>query len=49
MIIYIIGLSVGKTTLAKNLYKSIKERASNVLWFDGDTLKKLFQVMENMI
>ena len=42
MIIYIIGLSgAGKTTLAKNLYKSIKERASNVLWFDGDTLKKI--------
>ena len=42
MIIYIIGLSgAGKTTLAKNLYKSIKKKAPNVLWFDGDSLKKI--------
>jgi len=42
MIIYIIGLSgAGKTTLAKDLYKSIKKKSQNVLWFDGDFLKKI--------
>ena len=42
MIIWITGLSgAGKTTLAGALYKSIKKKSSNLLWIDGDALKKI--------
>ena len=42
MIIWITGLSgAGKTTLAGALYKSIKKKSPNVLWIDGDALKKI--------
>ena len=42
MIIWITGLSgAGKTTLARALYKSIKKKSPNILWIDGDELKKI--------
>ena len=42
MIIWITGLSgAGKTTLARALYKSIKKKSPNILWIDGDNIKKI--------
>jgi len=42
MIIWITGLSgAGKTTLGQTLYKSIKRKSPNIIWIDGDVLKKI--------
>ena len=43
MIIWITGISgAGKTTLAKELIKKIKEKYNNVLSIDGDIIRELF-------
>jgi len=40
---WITGLSgAGKTTIGKLLYKKIKEKYPNTVFFDGDTLRKVF-------
>ena len=43
MILWISGISgVGKTTLARKLYKLIKKKTDNVVWIDGDQFRKIF-------
>ena len=43
MIIWITGISgAGKTTLAKELIKKIKEKCNNVIGIDGDIIRELF-------
>ena len=43
MILWISGISgVGKTTLARKLYKLIKKKTNNVVWIDGDQFRKIF-------
>ena len=43
MIIWITGISgAGKTTLAKELIKKIKEKFNNVIGIDGDIIRDLF-------
>ena len=43
MIIWITGISgVGKTTLAKVLYKKLKKKNSKIVHIDGDRFRKLF-------
>ena len=43
MIIWITGISgAGKTTLAKELIKKIKEKFNNVIGIDGDIIRELF-------
>ncbi len=42
MVIWITGLSgAGKTTLGKSLYKDLKKKFPNTLWFDGETTNRL--------
>ena len=42
MVIWITGLSgVGKTTLAQSIYKLLKKKYKNLIWFDGDTMRDL--------
>jgi cytidine diphosphoramidate kinase len=41
MVIWLIGLSgAGKTTIAKQLYKKIKEKHANTVFLDGDRLRE---------
>ena len=43
MIIWITGISgVGKTTLAKKLYKTLKKKITNIVHIDGDQFRKMF-------
>ena len=43
MIIWIVGLSgVGKTTLGRSLYKELKKKQKNLIYFDGDELRKVW-------
>lgn len=42
-VFWITGLSgAGKTTIGKLLYERIKEKYPNTVFFDGDTLRKVF-------
>lgn len=42
MVIWITGLSgAGKTTLAQSIYKLLKKKYKNLIWFDGDTMRDL--------
>lgn len=42
-VFWITGLSgAGKTTIGKLLYEKIKEKSSNTVFFDGDTLREVF-------
>ena len=42
MIIWITGISgVGKTTLAKKLYKTLKKKIKNIVHIDGDQFRKM--------
>ena len=43
MILWIVGLSgVGKTTLGKSLYKELKKKNKNLIFLDGDELRKVW-------
>lgn len=43
MVYWITGLSgAGKTTIGKLLYKKVKEKYPNTVFFDGDALRKVF-------
>lgn len=42
-VFWITGFSgAGKTTIGKLLYEKIKEKSSNTVFFDGDTLRQVF-------
>lgn len=42
-VFWITGLSgAGKTTIGKLLYEKIRKQCSNVVFFDGDTLRQVF-------
>ena len=43
MIIWITGISgVGKTTLAKKIYNTLKKKIKNIVHIDGDQFRKMF-------
>jgi adenylylsulfate kinase-like enzyme len=49
-VIWITGLSgAGKTTLAKELIQRIQKRGSNPILLDGDVLRNLLKVPENVL
>ena len=48
MIIWITGLSgAGKTTLGESIYKWLKKKHENTMWFDGDTMREFFDNNKN--
>ena len=44
MVIWLVGMSgAGKTTIGKQLYAQIKDRHTNTVFVDGDTIRKFFR------